>query len=170
MTWYYSFLEARNWINHLSDARSGSPTHVRHPIEGTNGFMQCQLASQAGAVAARDRTQIGSTLTVNDLPLGESLTFASFTFMADKAGRVDVNPLASFARTIFFGALAFVIDRYGDLHVCPPPLQQITSAASPRSTTSSSPNPGLGSAFGLQNDVATYQWMNSNEPARLGRC
>lgn len=100
---------------------------------------------------SEDRTQIGSPISSGSLLPGESLIFGSFTFTADEAGRVDINLLASPARTIFFGILAFVIDRHSGFCVCVRSLQQITSAASPSFTMPSPPALGSRGIFRIQN-------------------
>ena len=121
---YYS-PEARTWVKPLSDLRSETSSYARTPTEGSDGFLHRQLARQARAASAGDRSQIGSSLTSGGLPPGESRTFGSLTFTVDGAGRVDINPPAHPVRTIYIGAVAFTSSDHGDLRMCLPPIQQI---------------------------------------------
>ena len=134
---YYS-PEAQTWVKPLCDLRSETSSCARTPTEGSDGFLHRQLARQAWVAPARDRSQIGSSLTFGGLPPGERLTFGSLTFTADGAGPVDINPPAHPDRTIYIGTVAFITNDHGDLRMCLPPIQHIAQTH-PSSTTPSSP-------------------------------
>ena len=90
---YYS-TEARTWVKPSCDLRSETSSCAWTPTEGSDGISHRQLARQARAAPAGDRSQIGSSSSLGGLSPGESLTFGSLTFIVDGAGRVNSNPPA----------------------------------------------------------------------------
>lgn len=156
----------RTWVKPSCELPSGTSGYSLHPIEGTNSFLHRQLARQSWAASVEDRLQIGSSIMPSDFTPGQSFTFGSLTFVADGAGRLDINPPPAPARTIFFGTLAFVVDRYGDHRLCVPPPHRAASAAS------TEPAPATPASDPQDDDISSPipQIEARITAARPGRC